>query len=88
MPIGGVALTSGGKLDCKYVIHTVGPVYHDHTEEIAHQLLKSCINSSLDKAQSLGDVKSISIPAVSSGFPREKLAEIILSTAVEWMRNN
>ena len=71
------AYTSGGKLSCRYVIHTVGPVWGEGNEDIK-------LNAAIRGALKLGDqlaVSSISFPAVSTGifgFPKEQAAEIMM----------
>jgi len=79
---GAVVVTSAGKLPCKYVIHCVGPVWHEgiNGEEI---LLGMCVRSCLEKADEL-KLSSISLPAISSGifgFPKEKCATIMFEMA-------
>ena len=81
---GEVAATGAGTLAAKYVIHAVGPRGGDPE---ADEKLANAVRNSLDKADELG-VASISLPAISSGifgFPKERCAEILLSTAREWL---
>ena len=40
-------ITGAYKLPCKYVIHTVGPVYHYYSEKESAELLASCYCTSL-----------------------------------------
>jgi len=49
------------------------------------------VTNALDKADSLGDVESISIPALASGmygFPKERCARVIIDACVEWIMKN
>ncbi|MCD6527904.1 MAG: O-acetyl-ADP-ribose deacetylase [Desulfuromonas sp.] len=74
---GDAKLTKGYALPARYVIHTVGPVWHggDQHEE---QLLASCYRQSLKLAVA-HDVRSIAFPAISCGvyhFPVELACEI------------
>ena len=74
---GQAKATKGYKLPSKYVVHTVGPVWHggDNDED---QLLASCYRSSLEVAASL-NVRSIAFPAISTGlygFPKQRAAKI------------
>ena len=74
---GHAKATKGYNLPAKYVIHTVGPVWHggDNDED---QLLASCYRSSLGLAASL-NVRSIAFPAISTGiygFPKQRAAKI------------
>ena len=71
------AYTSGGKLTCRYVIHTVGPVWGEGDE---HNKLGAAIVGALKLGDHLA-VSSISFPAISTGifgFPKEQAAVIIL----------
>jgi O-acetyl-ADP-ribose deacetylase (regulator of RNase III) len=64
-PTGQAKLTKGYRLPAKYVIHTVGPVWHGgNTGE--PDLLASCYRSCFDVARAAG-VKSIAFPAISCG---------------------
>ena len=74
---GQAKATKGHNLPAKYVIHTVGPVWHggDSDED---QLLASCYRRSLEVAASL-NVRSIAFPAISTGiygFPKQRAAKI------------
>ena len=72
------ALTSGGLLPAKYVIHAVGPVWGDGDED---NKLADAVTGSLRVADEL-KCKSISLPAISTGifgFPKERAAGIIFS---------
>ena len=82
---GEAALTSGGSLPAKAVIHAVGPIWHGgHQSE--PQLLRSAVLNALAMAHEHG-FESIALPAISSGifgFPKDRCAEILLGAAVEW----
>ena len=71
-------------MSCKYVIHTVGPVYSEHSEKDNLNLLASCVANTLEMAE-YKEVQSVSIPAVSSGifgFPKKLCAKVMLTKAV------
>ena len=84
--VGKAVITGAGKLQAKYVIHTVGPVWGEGDED---NKLKSAIKSVLELAEEHG-IKSVAIPAVSSGifgFPKERAAKIILGEVVEFFKS-
>ena len=80
---GEAKITGGYNLPSKYVIHTVGPIWHggNNSED---ELLRSCYLSSLNLAET-NKIKSIAFPSISTGvygFPVEK-ASIIAVSAVK-----
>ena len=82
---GDAKITRGYKLAAKFVIHTVGPVWHggNHNEP---ELLAACYSRSLQLAAERG-LASIAFPAISTGaygFPLEVAAKIAVSTAREF----
>ncbi len=62
---GEAKITRGYKLPAKYVIHTVGPVWHGGDRNEA-ALLASCYRESLALAQA-HDLRRIAFPAISCG---------------------
>ena len=66
LPTGEVVATTGGNLKARHVIHTVGPVFHEHRPVVAEQLLASCYRSSLAVARSKG-LRSVAFPCISTG---------------------
>jgi len=77
LPTGKSVATSAGNLPSKYVIHTVGPIYHQCGAHCA-ELLASCYRKSLELAYELG-CREVAFPAISTGiygYPKEKAAEI------------
>ena len=55
VPTGCCTVTKGGQnLFCKYIIHTVGPVWYEHSEEDNIKLLESCVVNTLEMAKYLG----------------------------------
>jgi len=79
---GQAKLTQGYRLPAKFVIHTVGPVWHGgHAGE--PDLLASCYRSCFELAH-LAGVKSIAFPAISCGvygFPIPQAARIAVREA-------
>ena len=79
------ALTSGGALPCRYVIHAVGPLWGEGGED---GKLQAAIQGSLQLAERLGLV-SISIPAISTGifgFPRHRAARVMIDTILRYLQ--
>jgi O-acetyl-ADP-ribose deacetylase len=75
LPTGQAAETVAGQLPARWVIHTVGPVWHGGTQGEPEKLA-DCYRNSLELAADLG-ARSIAFPAISTGiygYPREKAA--------------
>lgn len=86
---GKAKLTKGYNLPAKYVIHTVGPVWHGGREN-EHELLADAYRNSLNLAVETG-IKSIAFPAISTGiysFPKEKAAEIAIWTIGKFLQEH
>jgi len=64
-PTGEARITGGHALPCRWVIHTVGPVWHGGTHG-EPGLLAACYRNSLALAVTHG-VRSIAFPAISCG---------------------
>jgi O-acetyl-ADP-ribose deacetylase len=80
-PTGEARLTPGFALPARYVIHTVGPVWHGGRNGEA-ELLASCYRSSLDLAAE-HDLRSIAFPAISTGvygYPADRAAALAVET--------
>lgn len=79
-PVGEAVITPGFKLPAKYVIHTVGPVWHGGKSN-EPTLLANCYRNSLELALKNG-VKTIAFPSISTGaygYPKEEAARIAVS---------
>lgn len=84
---GQAKLTKGYRLPAKYVIHTVGPVWHGGASGEA-ELLRSAYQNSLAIAREK-KLNSIAFPAISTGvygYPKEEAAEIAVKTAREFLK--
>ena len=83
-PTGEARITRGYRLPARYVIHTVGPIWHGGGEG-EPALLAACYRNSLRLASEYG-LSSIAFPAISTGifgYPPEAAAR----TAVATVRN-
>ncbi len=86
VPTGSAAITSGGRLKARYVIHTVGPVYRATSRPA--ELLASAVRSALYLADE-HRLKSIALPAISTGifgYPLDEAAQVMLQTTIEYLR--
>lgn len=63
---GEAKITKGYKLPARFVIHTVGPIYFEHTPSEAEALLTSCYENSLKLAKEK-ELKTIAFPLISAG---------------------
>jgi O-acetyl-ADP-ribose deacetylase (regulator of RNase III) len=85
-PTGAARLTPAFRLPAKFVIHTVGPVWHGGTRS-EPALLASCYRESLCLALE-NDVHSIAFPAISCGvygYPLEQAVAIAVGEAKAWL---
>ncbi len=84
-PAGKAKITPGFKLPAKWVIHTVGPVWHGGKfNESA--LLAGCYRNSLELALEHG-VKTIAFPGISTGvygYPKDQAAKIAVMIMREY----
>lgn len=85
-PTGEARITGGYNLPAKWVIHTVGPVWHGgHHGEDA--LLASCYRNSLALAEAHA-IRTIAFPAISTGaygFPLERAARIAVKEIQDFL---
>ncbi|MGW2518307.1 O-acetyl-ADP-ribose deacetylase [Streptomyces sp. NPDC001617] len=80
LPTGQAVATTAGKLDARWVIHTVGPVWSGSDDRSG--LLTSCYRESLRIADELG-ARTVAFPAVSTGiygWPMDDGARIAVET--------
>ncbi len=86
-PTGEARITRGYRLPARYVIHTVGPVWHGGDRGEA-ELLASCYRSSLRLAVDNG-IRSIAFPAISCGiygYPIEAACRIAVSETSKFVQ--
>jgi O-acetyl-ADP-ribose deacetylase (regulator of RNase III) len=88
-PTGQAKITRGYRLPAKWVIHTVGPVWHggDLGED---DLLAACYRNSLALAVE-HDVRTIAFPAISAGaygFPPERATQIAVAETARFLESD
>ena len=88
-PVGGVRLTKGYKLPCRYIIHTVGAVWKDggHGER---EVLASCYRNSLALAQKRR-FKSVAFPVIGAntlGAPKKEAFRIAVDAIGSFLLEN
>jgi O-acetyl-ADP-ribose deacetylase len=86
---GEAKITRGYRLPAKYVIHTVGPVWHGGNSGEA-RLLAHCYSNSLALAQEHG-CTSIAFPSISTGvygYPKALAAPVAVNACGEYLKNH
>lgn len=86
---GDAKITTAGNLPCKYIIHTVGPIYGEHGG-LEPLLLYNCYINSLKLADSYS-LKTISFCAISTGvygYPVKETLPIIYKSIKDFSANN
>jgi O-acetyl-ADP-ribose deacetylase len=86
---GKVALTNGGNLKARFVIHAVGPVWRCGKKN-EPRLLARAYRESLSLANAK-NLKSISFPSISTGaygYPSDLAAGIALKTVAAFLMQN
>jgi O-acetyl-ADP-ribose deacetylase len=88
-PAGEAKITSGYELKARYIIHTVGPVWHGGTN---HEpgLLESCYTRCLQLAEQ-HSIKTIAFPNISTGvygYPKDAAARLAVATVSNWLHEH
>ena len=87
LPTGQAVITTGGNLKARFVIHTVGPIWHGGNQG-EPGLLASAYRESL-KVAAENNLPSISFPSISTGaygYPVAEAAKVALSTVVSFLK--
>ena len=83
-PVGTAAITGGGKLKARHVIHAVGPRMGEGDEE---RKLAGAVRSSLALADEHG-LRTIAFPAISTGifgYPIDAAARVMLAETIRYL---
>jgi len=86
---GNAKITKGYNLPAKFVIHTVGPVWHGGSMN-EEELLENSYSNSLELAMK-NNIKTIAFPNISTGvynFPKQKAAEIAINAVKDFLETN
>jgi O-acetyl-ADP-ribose deacetylase (regulator of RNase III) len=86
LPTGEVVATTAGNMPARYIIHTVGPVWHGGTKN-EPALLAQAYRKSLELATEKR-LKTLAFPNVSTGvygYPKDKASQIAVETVKAYL---
>ncbi len=86
---GQAVMTTAGKLDAKFVIHTVGPVWNGGQKKEAEKLA-DCYKNSLRLAIE-NNCRTIAFPCISTGvygYPINEAARVAVDTVIEFISDS
>ncbi len=87
LPTGKAVMTTGGNLKARFVIHTVGPIWHGGNKG-EPELLASAYQESL-KVAAENNLSSISFPSISTGaygYPVAEAAKVAIRTVASFFK--
>jgi O-acetyl-ADP-ribose deacetylase (regulator of RNase III) len=85
---GEAKMTDAFLLPARYIIHTVGPIWHGG-ENGESELLSSCYNNCLEISKKF-KLQSIAFPSISTGvygYPIDKASELAIKVIKEFVAN-
>ena len=88
-PTGQARITRGHRLPCRWVIHTVGPIWHGGGQGEA-KLLASCYRNALELARQY-DCASVAFPLISSGvygYPKDAALKLATDVIRDFLAEN
>jgi O-acetyl-ADP-ribose deacetylase len=84
---GTAAVTSGGELPCRLVVHVAGPV-HDPARADNAERLRAATVAALEAGAEHG-ARSVAFPAISAGiygYPLAEATEVLAAAVAAWLR--
>ncbi len=88
-PTGEARITKGFKLQARFIIHTVGPVWHEgknNEEAILAGCYQNCLRLALEH-----ECRTVAFPNISTGiyhFPKKLAAEIAIREVKSFLEKN
>ena len=79
---GEAKITKGYRLKARFIIHTVGPVYYEHSPQESQLLLENCYRNSLSLARENG-CHTVAFPLISAGvygYPKAKALQVAVES--------
>lgn len=89
LPTGEAAITTGGRLRARKVIHTVGPVWAGGANDEAALLARayrSCLRTAAEEG-----LRTVAFPSISTGaygYPKDSAARVAIHAIIDFLREN
>ncbi len=87
LPTGKAVITTGGNLKARFIVHTVGPIWHGGNRG-EPELLASAYRESL-KVATESNLSSVSFPSISTGaygYPVADAAKVAIRTVASFLK--